>query len=181
MKKNVVVFAGNECVKQKEKYYFGLAYETGKLLAKAGYVTVTGGGPGLMNEVSRGAMENGGETIGICLTVAGRVHSNFLTTRELFEQLAPRQDRLISLGDALIALPGGIGTLYEVFAVIALKRKLDIAKEKPMILVDGFFGKFEQLMEHVYQNGFAQQSVKKLYSLVKTPKEALKILEKQLL
>src|SRR3990167_3106322 len=116
-KKRVVVFAGNECVKEKEEYYYKIAYETGQLLARGGYLTVTGGGPGLMNEVSRGAVEAGGKTLGICLNVVGRNHSNFLTTREVFDHLNLRQDRLISLADAFIGLPGGVGTLYEIFAV----------------------------------------------------------------
>jgi len=175
-KKHIVVFAGNECVAAKEKYYYGLAYEMGKLLAQAGYVTVTGGGPGLMDQVSRGAVENGGVTIGIKLSVAGRIHSTFLTTSELFEHLAPRQERLLSLGDAFIALPGGVGTFYEVFQVIALKRKLDIEESKPMILVDEFFDQFEQLMNHVIQHGFAPPTIQKLYILLKTPQDAVKIL-----
>lgn len=179
-KKRAVVFAGNECSKEKESYYYNVAYDTGKLLARSGYITVTGGGPGLMNEVSRGAYEAGGETLGICLTVAGRNHSNFLTTREIFDHLNSRQDRLIGLADAFIALPGGIGTFYEVFAVIALKRKHEIEEEKPMILVDGFYKKFEQMMGEIYQQGFAQNSVKELYTLVKTPIDAINIISKTL-
>ena len=179
-KKHVVVFAGNECSKEKETYYYSVAYDTGKLLAKFGYITVTGGGPGLMNEVCRGAVENGGDTIGICLTVAGRVNSKYLTRKELFNHLNPRQQRLLNLGDAFIAIPGGIGTHYEVFAVVSLKRKLDIPFAKPMILVDGFFEPFEQLMEHIYKNGFAAMDVKKLYTMVKNPAEAIGILSKNI-
>ena len=177
-KKRVVVFAGNECRKDKENYYYNVAYDTGKLLARSGYVTVTGGGPGLMNEVCRGAVENGGETFGICLTVVGRINSKYLTRQELFHHLNPRQERLLNLGDAFIAIPGGIGTHYEIFAVVALKRKLDIPVAKPMILVDGFFDPFTQLMEHIYKNGFAAMDVKKLYTIVKNPAEAIEILSK---
>lgn len=175
-KKRVVVFAGNECVKEKEEYYYGIAYETGKLLARGGYLTVTGGGPGLMNEVSRGAQENGGKTLGICLEIPGRLHSNYLTKREIFHHLEPRQEKLLRLGDAYLALPGGIGTFYEIFEVIALKRKNEIRQNKPMILVNGFFGHLERLMEHIYKNGFATMDVKKLYTLVESPAQALEIL-----
>src|SRR3989344_3567971 len=123
MNKNIVVFAANDDTREKKKYYYGLAYETGKALAEAGFTTVTGGGPGLMNEVARGAYENKGETHGVCLNVKNRIHSSFLTTREMFDLLNPRQDKLLQIADGFISLPGGIGTLYEVVAVLALKRK----------------------------------------------------------
>ncbi len=54
MKKKISVFAGNNCNKEKEKFYFDLAYKTGKLLAENNFVTITGAGEGLMEETANG-------------------------------------------------------------------------------------------------------------------------------
>lgn len=48
MNKKIAIFGGNQCF--NEQFYFGLAYETGKLLAKAGFVVITGAGAGLMDK-----------------------------------------------------------------------------------------------------------------------------------
>lgn len=174
MTKKIVVFAGNECVKAKEKYYFSLAYKTGKLLAENKFITVTGGGPGLMNEVMRGAFENGGETIGIRLNVPGRKHSEFVTKSMLFDNLNKRQEELLRIADGFISLPGGIGTFYEVFAVLALKRKQELDKNIPLLLVGGYYDRFENLMKQMYEEEFAESKIKSFYTKVETIEETLK-------
>lgn len=180
MKKKIVVFAANECVKEKQDYYYSLSYETGKALAQSGFITVTGGGPGLMNEVSRGAYENKGETHGVCLQIEGRIHSSFLTTREMFDLLNPRQERLLKLADGFISLPGGIGTLYEIAAVLALKRKGEIPKELPIILLDDFYQYFTALITNMKKEGFVYQQFDELFDIAATPQEAIDLLKKKI-
>ncbi len=180
MNKKIVVFAGNECKKEKEKYYFPLAYQTGKLLAGAGFVIVSGGGPGLMDQVSRGAFEAKGETIGICIDLPGRIQSKFLTSQMIFDKLIPRQEKLISLGDGFLALPGGIGTLFEIAEILALKRKKDIPPDCPMILIDGYYNKLEPFFEKMQQEGFTNYDFPSLYALVNSPEGAIEALNKSL-
>lgn len=172
-----MVFAGNECIAAKEKYYYWLAYNTGKLLAENNFITVTGGGPGLMNEVMKGAIDAGGETIGIRLNVAGRKHSQFVTKSLIFDDLNKRQEELLNMADGFIALPGGVGTFYEIFAVLALKRKGELDRRSPMILVDEYFDVFETLMNTMYKEGFAENKIKSFYERVETAKEVIKILK----
>lgn len=181
-KKKITVFAGNECQKEKEKYYFSLAYQTGKLLANAGFTVVTGGGPGLMNEVSRGAWENGGETIGICLALANRKHSSYLSFQEMYHQLNKRQERLLALGDGYLALPGGIGTMYEIMAVLALKRKKEIPWEKPFMIIDSkYYQEFRDLLSKMEKEGFVDKDLVLLFSFAETPEEAVISLQKNIL
>jgi uncharacterized protein (TIGR00730 family) len=177
MKRKIVVFAANDCIKEKEKYYYSLSYETGKRLSGAGFITVTGGGPGMMNEVCRGAYENKGKTIGICLNIKGRKHSKFLTSKELFTKLLPRLEKLIGMADGYIALPGGIGTLLEIVAVLGLKRKGEIPKAKPLILIDGVYKDFNNLIKSMEKEGFVYQGFEELYKLVRSPKEAILYLQ----
>lgn len=178
MHKKVVVFAGNECSKEKEKYYYPLAYETGKQLAESGFVTVTGGGPGLMNQVCKGAFEATGEVVGICLNLSGRKQSEYLTRKESFDHLRPRQERLISLGDAFIAIPGGVGTCFEIFEILSLKRKKDIELTKPLILVDAYFRELNDLLQKMEKEEFVQLDVNTFYELVDTPTQAVSILKR---
>ncbi len=174
MKKKIVVFAGNECLKEKEEYYYSLAYETGKLLAENNFITVTGGGPGLMDRVMKGAFENGGETYAVRLNLTGRKHSEYVTNFISFDDLNKRQDELLKMADGIISLPGGVGTFYEVFAVLALKRKGEYDKNKPLILVGDYFSEFEKLMGKMFKEGFAQKDLKSFYTKVSFCEEAIK-------
>ncbi|MBI2611560.1 TIGR00730 family Rossman fold protein [Candidatus Gottesmanbacteria bacterium] len=175
--RNIVVFAANEVKKERENYYYTMAYKMGKLLAQNGFVTVTGGGPGLMNEVMRGAFENGGKTIGVRLQIPGRVHSTYATQHLLFDALNPRQEKLLNLGDAFLSLPGGIGTIYEIVAVLALKRKGEVPEGKPLILIDDYFIPFGQVMEKMRAEGFLNHNFGQYFQYVKNPEEAIKVLK----
>jgi cytokinin riboside 5'-monophosphate phosphoribohydrolase len=176
--KTVVVFAGSECIREKEKYYYSLAYETGKLLAESGFITATGGGPGLMDQTMKGAHDQGGKTMGICLALKERRHSEYATTREIFEKLRPRQEKLISLADAFLAVPGGIGTLYEIAEVLTLKRKNEVSQTKPVILIGPYYQEFHQLLQNMETDGFLKVEANTLFQIVDTPKEAISILRR---
>lgn len=180
MTKKIVVFAGNGCRKDKENYYFSLAYKTGKLLAQAGFVVITGGGPGLMNEVSKGADEAGGKTIGICLKRQGQKRSKYLSEKHIYTQLRPRQEKLLSLGDGFIALPGGIGTLYEIVEIMGLKRKGEITLNKPLILVSSYFHPLINELKRMYMEGFVEKELESFYFQASTAEEAVKVLKSQM-
>lgn len=176
--KNVVVFAGNDCLKERESYFYSLAFNTGKVLAKAGFTVVSGGGPGLMDETMRGAFQNGGKTIAVCLEIPGRNITEYATEKLIFQVLTERQDKLISYGDAFIALPGGVGTLYEIFEILALKRKMEILDNKPLILVGPYYDDLEVFLQKMITEGFITDSLNKYCLRTKTPQEALEILKK---
>ncbi len=172
-----MVFAANECKKERESYYFSMAYETGKLLAREGFITVTGGGPGLMNETMRGAFENGGRTIGFCLNVKGREHSTYLSEKRMYYDLRKRQRELMDIGDGFLALPGGLGTIYEVSGVLALKRKGEILPDRPMILIDSIYKNLEKLFDSLQEEGLIGHDLSSLYRMVQNPMQAIKLLK----
>lgn len=94
-KSNVVVFGG-AFAHQK---YLNLAYNTGKYLAKHGFVTITGGGSGMMEQVNKGAFEAGGDSIGIRLKgLEEKLEGEYFTSYEWYELFTERHDRLLSLG-----------------------------------------------------------------------------------
>jgi uncharacterized protein (TIGR00730 family) len=119
---------------------YRLAYETGKLLAQAGFTIVNGGYGGTMLAAAKGASEGGGETIGVTCSAFKRSTANPYITREIVtESLDERLDTLIRLGQAYIVLAGGTGTLLELAKVWELKNKGFLEAHKPIILVGGYW------------------------------------------
>lgn len=117
-----------------------LAYETGRLLAEAGFVIANGGYGGTMLAAAKGASEAGGRTIGVTCSAFGRGAANEYITREIVtHSLEERLDTLMELGRAYVVLPGGTGTLLELAKVWELKNKGFPAGQKPVILAGGFW------------------------------------------
>lgn len=177
MSKDIVVFAGNECHPDRKKYYYNLSYQTGKILAENGYTVITGGGPGLMDQVSRGAYEAAGMTIGVRLIRKGREQSSYLKKKYDYKLLRLRQKKLLSLGGAFIAMPGGIGTMYEIFELLALKRKNEIPRHTPLILIDDYFHYFNNFMKYMEIEGFIRSEDISLYRFIDTYQQVCRYLK----
>ena len=113
-----------------------LAYELGVLLAKEGFVLLTGGGGGIMEEASRGASEAGGTVVGILpnegwedrnLRYAGEYPNPYVSI-PIFTGMSDARNAInVKTSDVVVALPGGAGTLSEI--ALALK------SNKPVILL----------------------------------------------
>lgn len=119
-----------------------VAKELGHYLAENDIRLVTGGGAvGLMGAVADGALEAGGEVIGVI--------TRYLETRELahplvkrmevVETMLERKTRMADLSDAFIALPGGIGTLDEFFEMLTWARLEEHDKPSGLLNVSGFY------------------------------------------
>lgn len=118
---------------------YTLAYETGKLLAQAGFTIANGGYGGTMLAASKGAAEAGGETIGVTCSAFARTANEYISREIVTDSLDERLDTLIQLGQAYVVLPGGTGTLLELAKVWELKNKGFIEADKPIILVGRFW------------------------------------------
>lgn len=119
---------------------FSLAYETGKVLAQAGFAIANGGYSGTMLAAAKGAAEAGGEVIGVTCSAFQSSKANEFVTREVITQsLDERLETLIELGRAYVVLPGGTGTLLELSKVWELKNKGFLDADRPIILVGRFW------------------------------------------
>ena len=119
---------------------FTLAYETGMLLAQAGFTIANGGYGGTMLAAAKGAAEAGGEIIGVTCSAFKSGRANEYVTREIVTgSLDERLETLVKLGQAYILLPGGTGTLLELAKVWELKNKGFLKTDKPIILLGGFW------------------------------------------
>lgn len=124
------------------------ALELGRLLAQAGYTVMTGGYIGTMEAVSRGAVEAGGTTLGVTCAEIEQYRpggANPWVQQEIRTQtLLERLEVLTRQPDAMIALPGGIGTLCEISLALNLM-VITPGAPKPFILIgDGWEKVFRQ-------------------------------------
>ena len=129
MKKTITVFGSSKPVEADEQYK--LAYELGSLLAINGFNVCTGGFFGIMEAVSKGAVENGAEAIGVTVNNWGPDANKYLTKEIKCNSLFERINKLIETGDAYIILQGGTGTLLELAAVWELSNK-GLMEHKPI-------------------------------------------------
>ena len=115
MKKVVTIF-GSSKPKQNEEQY-NTAYQIGKQLALKGFDVCTGGFNGIMEAVSKGAVEGGAEAIGVTVNLWGGPTNKFITKEIKCDSLLERIQKLIELGNGFIVLQGGTGTLLELAAI----------------------------------------------------------------
>jgi len=137
-KQTITIFGTSKAVEGDSVYM--LAYETGRLLAQAGFTIANGGYGGTMLAAAKGASEAGGEVIGVTCSAFKNSRPNKYISREVAtSSLDERLDTLIQLGQAYVVLPGGTGTLLELAKVWELKNKGFLKTDKPIILLGGFW------------------------------------------
>jgi uncharacterized protein (TIGR00730 family) len=119
--------------------YYDLGQEVGRRLAKAGFTTMTGGGPGLMEAANRGAKEAGGRSVGCNIVLPHEQAPNaYLDEMITFQHFYVRKVMLVKYSYAFIALPGGLGTLDEMFEIATLVQTSKV-KDFPIVLMPSEF------------------------------------------
>jgi hypothetical protein len=119
--------------------WYELCRETGACLAEHGFSVITGGGPGLMEAANRGALEAGGESIGLNIDLPEEQHVNPYLTRSLhFHYFFARKLSFVRYARAFVIMPGGFGTLDEMFEGLTLIQTHRI-RAFPTILVDSAY------------------------------------------
>lgn len=138
-----------------EKIFSEKARELGDLLANKNYSLVFGGGKlGLMGDLAKSVKRNGSSVISVIPSYLNKPHIIFDKSDEIYEtkDLFERKKKLIELSDILIALPGGIGTLDEVFDVLALFALGETDKKIFLLNVSNFWSPLLELIQHLKKN-----------------------------
>src|SRR5919202_3105336 len=147
---SITVFGGSRVQPDSEEY--AGARRLGRALAQHGFAVVTGGYNGVMEAVSRGAKEAGGQAIGVTVDVIGQVASPnaYLDQEVRTAALLERIDKLVELGAGYVVLPGGAGTLAEL-AVVWNLALFGALHGKPLIVVgDGWRQVLATLVDHLH-------------------------------
>jgi uncharacterized protein (TIGR00730 family) len=115
--------------------YYSLGQDLGRELARRGFAVMTGGGPGLMEAANRGAKESGGRSIGCNITLPKEQKPNpYLDLWVEFRYFFVRKLMLAKYSNAFVVMPGGFGTLDELFEIATLIQTGKM-KSFPVILI----------------------------------------------
>lgn len=179
LKKTITVFGSTSLL--PSDHYYQEARQLGRFLAKSGYTVITGGGPGIMEAVNRGAFEAKGESVGINIQLPEGQRMNKYVTKPIgFHHFFTRKVMLSFASEAYVFFPGGFGTLDEFFEMVTLVQTRKLAKPVPIIAVGKEYWNplFDWLKKQVYLN---YKSVKKedleIFQLVDSAEAAYKIIK----
>lgn len=146
--------------------YISAARELGSILAKSGIRLVYGAGKtGLMGAVADGALSSGGEVVGIVpenLNTPQLIHAH-LTTLEVVPDIHLRKARMSALADAFIALPGGYGTLDELFETLTWSQIGLHQKPVGLLNTRNYFDPLLLMIQKAHSEGFIYAEHKTLF------------------
>lgn len=179
--KSVCVYCGSR--NGANPAYSDAAQYFGTLLAEEGWRLVYGAGDvGLMGEVARAAQAAGGDTFGVIPVhlLQREVGKTDLTRFVVTETMHERKKVMIMNADAVIVLPGGPGSLDELFEALTW-RQLGL-HDKPILVmnVDGYWDTLHELLQQVIGQGFADASLSDFITWVDGPEAAMSTLRKVL-
>lgn len=171
---NICVYCASST--QIDPRYFDAAHRLGRILAKAGFRIVCGGGAlGLMAQLSDSALAAGGEVTGIIprFMCDENWQHKALTELIVTETMHDRKQKMAFLSDAAIALPGGCGTLEELLEVITWKQ-LGIFT-KPIIIVNtnGYYDGLISVLQRAVEENFMRDIHRNIWTVVSEPEEVL--------
>ena len=175
----VTVFGSSRFKEDHPNYQ--LARDLGHALARAGYVVMTGGGPGIMEAANRGAREAGGLSLGCNIRLPREQKPNPYLDRFIeFEHFFIRKVMMVKYSCAFVVMPGGFGTLDEAFEVITLVQTGKLERF-PVISMGGSF--WTQLRafaaETMLQQGVISAEDVDFIHDVPTVEEALRIIQQR--
>lgn len=163
-----------------EEVYFEKANELGVWMGQNKKTLVYGGANlGLMECVAKAVKENGGLVMGVVptkLEERGAV-SNWLDVNFRVDDLSERKDVMLRESDILIALPGGVGTLDEVFHVVASASIGYHAKKVVFYNIHGFWDGLLTFMDGLKGQGFARRPLEQFYGVADSFEELVKLLK----
>ena len=118
--RDAVTFIGSARTGLDDPYY-AAATATARLLAESGFPVITGGGPGIMEAANKGAVEGDGLSIGVNIELPHEQDTNIFVRRKMFFRFFfVRKTMLAKYSRAVVAFPGGYGTLDELFEFLTL-------------------------------------------------------------
>jgi hypothetical protein len=173
----VTVF-GSARFKEDHPYY-ALARDVGSRLAKIGFTVMTGGGPGIMEAANRGAREAGGRSVGCNIVLPTEQKPNpyldrWVTLRYFFV----RKVMLVKYSYAFVVMPGGVGTLDELFEATVLIQTKKILSFPVVLMGKEYWASLEDLLRQMVAAGTIGQSDLDLLLLTDSVDEAMQHIEK---
>ena len=173
----VTVF-GSARFKEDHRYY-QLARDLGRTLAENGFSVMTGGGPGIMEAANRGAREAGGVSVGCNIELPMEQDPNpYLDRFVEFEYFFVRKVMLVKYSQAFVVMPGGLGTLDEVFETATLIQTGKIERFPIIAMGSEFWEPFRSFsMGSLLKEKTVSESDRELFILTDSVDEAVAAIE----
>jgi len=171
---------GSSKTKPKSPIYKATV-KTARLLVENGFNVISGGGPGVMEAANRGAAEAGGKSVGLHIHLPNEQKPNkFANVRLEFKYFFIRKVMFVKYAVAYIIMPGGFGTLDELFEAMTLIQTKRI-RYFPVILVGSKFwnGLIDWIKETLIEKGTISESDFEILNVVDTPEEAVQIIKRR--
>ena len=171
---------GSARTKQDTPYY-KMAEQIAGQLVKHGYGVITGGGPGIMEAGNKGAYEAKGKSVGLNIDLPFEQFNNlYIDSDKLinFDYFFVRKVMFVKFSQGFVVMPGGFGTLDEMFEALTLIQTHKIGKF-PIVLVGSEYwtGLFDWIKSTLVSDGYINEEDLSLVNLVNTPAEAVKVID----
>jgi uncharacterized protein (TIGR00730 family) len=161
--------------------YYALGQAIGRRLIEAGFTVMTGGGPGLMEAVNRGAHEAGGRSIGCRIDLPGeQSHNPFLDRVVSCRHFFTRKVLLFRYSVGFVALPGGFGTLDELFEALTLIQTRKIERFPVVLLGTAYWQPLLELMARMHDERMIDAADLSLVCVVDEADEAVRYIQAQI-
>jgi len=161
--------------------YYELGRAVGRRLAERGYAVITGGGPGVMEAANRGARDAGGVSVGLNIVLPHEQGTNPYVDPDkaiYFDFFFARKTMFVKYAQGFIVLPGGFGTLDELFESLTLIQTGKTARF-PVILMgtEYWSGLMDWIQAQLLDGGFISPDDPGLFALTDSPEEAVALIE----
>jgi uncharacterized protein (TIGR00730 family) len=172
----VAVFGSARTKPDSEEYRQGV--EVGRLLAESGYAVITGGGPGAMEAANRGAVTGGGRSVGLGIELPFEQGLNeFVDLGLNFRYFFARKTMFVKYAQGFIVLPGGFGTMDELFEALTLVQTKKVTSFPIVLLGSAYWsGLVDWLRKSVVGEGKATENDVALLSVTDSAAEAVEII-----
>ncbi|MCD0485674.1 TIGR00730 family Rossman fold protein [Streptacidiphilus sp. ASG 303] len=173
----VSVFGSARTPRDSEEYRTGV--EVGRALARAGYTVITGGGPGAMEAANRGASEAGGVSVGLGIELPFEQGLNEYVDLGLnFRYFFVRKTMFVKYSQAFVVLPGGFGTLDELFEALTLVQTRKVTRFPVVLFGTAYWGGLvEWLRGTLVAEGKASPADLDLFHVTDDVAEVMKVIE----
>ncbi|WP_435768938.1 TIGR00730 family Rossman fold protein [Nocardioides sp. SYSU DS0651] len=172
----ISVFGSARIAPSHPAYRIGEAVGAG--LVEAGFAVITGGGPGAMEAANKGAVEAGGESIGLGIELPWEARLNDYVTFGLnFRYFFVRKMMFVKYSQGYVVLPGGLGTLDELFEAMTLAQTMKIT-QFPIVLmgVEHWTGLLDWMRGSMLEDARIKQSDLDMLTLTDDPDEAVALM-----
>jgi uncharacterized protein (TIGR00730 family) len=154
-----------------------------RLLVESGFNVISGGGPGVMEAANKGAAEAGGKSVGLHIHLPSEQQANkYANVRLDFKYFFIRKVMFVKYAVAYVIMPGGFGTLDELFEALTLIQTKRI-KSFPVVLIDSLYwqGLIDWIKCTLIKEKAISESDLDIMTLVDTPEEAVRIIKRRVI